>query len=420
MALKYPFDESDGLELDPTYRELRRNEPVSRVVLPYGGQAWLAVRHADVRTVLSDPRFSRAAVVGREVPRTRPELEENPNSVMNMDPPDHMRLRKFLAKAFTTRRVEALRPRAADLTAELLTGLRAAGPGSDLVEHVSVPLPLTIICELLGVPIADRPIFRSASHALVSMSTMTPQERLDATHELTAYMAGMVKQRRTAPTDDLLGALVRARDEGDRLSDGELLELAVTILVAGHETTMNQIGNMTYTLLTRPDRWQALRDDPEGVTRAVEELLRYTPLVASTGFPRVATDDVDLSGVMVRAGETVVVSLNAANRDPELFADAETLRLDRAANRHIAFGHGPHHCPGAALARLELQEFLRVLLREFPDLRLGVAPDDVQWRTGALVLGPRALPLAWGFGEITGLHSHCGREDFDTGPGTRE
>ena len=301
MALKYPFDESDGLELDPTYRELRRNEPVSRVVLPYGGQAWLAVRHADVRTVLSDPRFSRAAVVGREVPRTRPELEENPNSVMNMDPPDHMRLRKFLAKAFTTRRVEALRPRAADLTAELLTGLRAAGPGSDLVEHVSVPLPLTIICELLGVPIADRPIFRSASHALVSMSTMTPQERLDATHELTAYMAGMVKQRRTAPTDDLLGALVRARDEGDRLSDGELLELAVTILVAGHETTMNQIGNMTYTLLTRPDRWQALRDDPEGVTRAVEELLRYTPLVASTGFPRVATDDVDLSGVMVHA-----------------------------------------------------------------------------------------------------------------------
>jgi cytochrome P450 len=396
VTREYPFNESDRLNLDPTYQELLRSCPVARVVLPYGGKAWLAVRYADVRAVLHDPRFSRAAVVGREIPRVRPEVEQKPDSIMNMDPPDHTRLRKLLARAFTTRRVEALRPRAVELTAELLAGLRAAGPGSDLVEHVSVPFPLRIICELLGVPIADRHIFRSASDAIMSMSTMTPQQRLEATDELTAYMAAMVKQRRVTPTDDLIGALICAHDEGDRLSEGELLELGISILVAGHETTMSQIGNMTYTLLTHPGQWAALGADPGAVTGAVEELLRYNPLLGSAGFPRIAMEDVELSGVMVRAGETVVASLNAANRDPELFADAEKLLLDRAANRHIAFGHGAHHCPGAGLARMELQEVLGGLLREFPDLHLAVAPEEVQWRTGALVRGPRALPLAWG------------------------
>jgi cytochrome P450 len=398
MARKYPFNESDGLLLDPVYRELRRDEPVSRVVLPYGGEAWLAVRHADVRTVLSDPRFSRAAVVGRDMPRSRPELDENPNSIMNMDAADHARVRKFLAKTFTARRVEALRPRAAELVTRLLTDLRAAGSGADLVEHVSVPFPLTMICALLGVPIADRSIFRSASDAIMSMSAMTPGQRLEATNELTAYLAATVQQRRITPSDDLLGSLVRAQDEGDRLSDAELLELGIAILVAGHETTMSSIGNMVYTLLTGAGHWAALQGDLELVPRGIEELLRYTPLLAAAGFPRIATEDVELSGVVVRAGETVVVSLNAANRDPEVFADAETLLLNRAVSRHISFGHGAHHCPGAALARMELQEVLRGLLREFPGLRLAVAPKDVSWRTGARVRGPRALPLAWSSG----------------------
>jgi nocardicin N-oxygenase len=226
---------------------------------------------------------------------------------------------------------------------------------------------------------------------------MTPHERRAATDQLKAYMAGMVAERRTTPTDDLFGALVRAHDEGDRLSEGELLELGITILVAGHETTMSQIGNMTYTLLARPDRWAALRGcDHDAVVQAVDELLRYTPIHASAGFPRIATQDVELSGVTVRAGETVVTSLNAANRDPEQFADADTLLLDRAVNRHVTFGHGIHHCVGAGLARMELQEVLSGLLREFPDLRLAVAPEDVQWRTGALIRSPRALPLTWG------------------------
>lgn len=396
MVRTYPFGEPDGLLLDPAYDELLRHEPVSRVELPYGGQAWLAVGHADVRMVLSDPRFSRAAVVGQDVPRVRPEIDHQASSILNMDPPDHTRLRKLVARAFTARRVEELRPRAAELTAELLAGMRAAGPGADLVEHMSVPLPVTIICELLGVPVEDRPIFRTGSDAALSTSAMTPQERAAAMEQLVGYMAGLVAQRRATPTDDLLGALVSARDEGDRLNEAELIGLGLGILIGGHETTMNQIGNMTYLLLSRPDRGAALRGDAAAIATAVEELLRFTPLGAAAGFPRIATEDVELSGVTVRAGEAVVVSVHAANRDPEVFDDPDELVLDRAVNRHIGFGYGAHHCLGAQLARMELQEALGGLLREFPDLRLAVPAEDVQWRQGALVRGPRTLPLAWG------------------------
>jgi cytochrome P450 len=394
-ARTYPFSEPDRLELDAIYDKLIQDEPVSRVHLPYGGEAWLAVRHADVRTVLGDPRFSRAATVGRDVPRVRPEIDHQPSSILNMDPPDHTRLRKLVARAFTVRRVEELRPRAAELTAGLLAGLRAAGPGADLVEHVSVPLPVTIICELLGVPVEDRAIFRAGADAALSTSSMTPQERADARQAMVGYMAGLVAQRRAEPTDDLLGALVAARDEGDKLSEAELIGLGVGILIAGHETTMNQISNMAYTLLSRPDRGEPLRSGPEAVARAVEELLRYTPLGASAGFARIATEDVELSGVTVRAGEAVLVALPAANRDPDVFDEASALILDRATNPHVAFGHGAHHCLGAQLARMELQEALGGLLREFPGLRLAVPAEDVEWRTGALVRGPRALPLAW-------------------------
>jgi cytochrome P450 len=396
MPRAYPFSPPDRLELDPLYAELGRDEPVSRITLPYGGEAWLAVRHADVRCVLADPRFSRAAVVGRDVPRVRPEIDDQAASILNMDPPDHTRLRKLVAKAFTVRRVEELRPRAAELTAELLAGLRAAGPGADLVGHLAVPLPVTVICELLGVPVADRDVSRAGADAALSTSGMGPAERAAARDRMVAYMAGLVAQRRRTPTDDLLGALVAARDDGDHLNEGELIALGIGILVAGHETTMNQIGNMVFTLLTRPDRGAALRGDRDAVAGAVEELLRFTPLGASAGFPRIATEDVELSGVTVRAGEAVVVAVHAANRDPAVFPDADELRLDRAENRHIAFGHGTHHCLGAQLARMELQEAIGGLLREFPDLRLAVPAADVPWRAGALVRGPRALPLAWG------------------------
>lgn len=395
MSRPYPFNESDGLELDPTYRELLRDEPVSRVVLPHGGEAWLVVRHADVRTVLGDPRFSRAAVVGRDMPRVRPEIERNRHAIMNLDPPMHTRARRLLAGVLTAQRVEALRPRAAELTTQLLVDLRAAGPGADLVQHVSVPFSVTIICELLGVPVAYRPVFRRASEVLMSASVMTPPERLMARDELTVYMAAMVAERWINPADDLLGVLACTQLDGDRPSKTELIDLGVAVFVGGHEATMNQIGNMIYALLARPERWAALRRD-EAVTRAVEELLRYTPMLASAGYPRVAMEDVELSGVTVRAGETVVVSLNAANRDLEVFDEPEMLVLDRSVSRHLGFGHGPHQCPAPELARMALHEVLAGLVRDFPDLSLAVAPEDVRWREGALIRGPQALPLTWG------------------------
>jgi len=395
MTTTYPFTEPEGLTFDPLYAQLRCEEPLARVALPYGGEAWLATRFDDVRTVLSDPRFSRAATVGADVPRVRPEIEDQASSIINMDAPEHTRPRKLVARAFTVHRVEDLRPRAAALIAELIEGMRAAGPPADLVAHLSVPLPVTIICELLGVPVPDREIFRVGADAALSTTAKTPQERAEARHALNAYMAGLVAQRRAEPTDDLLGALVVARDEGDRLNETELIGLGISILVAGHETTMNQIGNFMIALLTRPDRGDALRAGQEAVARGVEELLRFVPLGASGGFPRIATQDVELSGRTVRAGESVVVSVAAANRDPEVFDNAEDLVLDRAGNRHVGFGHGLHHCLGAQLARMELQEAVGSLLRAFPDLRLAVDLADVPWRTGALVRGPKELLLSW-------------------------
>src|SRR4051794_34151951 len=326
-APAYPFGGAEELRLDPRFAQLRADAPVSRVRLPYGGEAWLAVRYDDVRTVLSDARFSRAAIVGADVPRSRPEIDHFAGSILNMDPPEHTRLRRLVARAFTARRVEALRPRAAELTAELLAGMRAAGPPADLVEHLAVPLPVTIICELLGVPVADRAIFRAGADAALSTTSRTPEERAAARDDMVAYMAQLIAQRRAAPTDDLLGALVLARDEEDRLSEAELIGLGIGILIAGHETTMNHIGNFTYRVLTTPGARDAVLADP---ATAVEELLRHTPLGAGSGFVRIATEDVELGGVTVRAGDAVLVAVHSANRDAAVFADPDELRLDRS------------------------------------------------------------------------------------------
>lgn len=405
-AHSYPFGEPVALEVNPLLARLAREEPLSRIALPYGGEAWLATRYADVKVVYSDPRFSRRATVGADVPRLRPDSSGNSSSILDMDPPEHTRLRGLVSKAFSTRRIAEMRPRVAALTAELLAGLRAAGPGADLVEHLSMPLPVMIICEMLGVPVEDRPIFRRGTETLLSTTAYTPEQRAAARAELVTYMAGLVARRRAIPTDDLLGVLVATRDEGEHLTEEELILIALTILGAGHETTMNQISNIAYLLLTQPDHGEELRrsilaestsENGAGatLTRAIEELLRFTMLGATEGLPRIALEDVALSGTTVRAGEVVFGSLQMANRDPEVFPIPDELTLDRTENRHLAFGFGPHHCLGAQLARMELQVAIGALLREFPNLRLDVAPTDIQWRTGANIRGPKCLPLTW-------------------------
>jgi cytochrome P450 len=389
----YPFSPPDRLNLDPTYAYLREHEPLARIRLPYGEDAWLVVRYDDARTVLGDARFSRAAALTHDQPRVSPVAANL--GLMDLDPPEHTRLRRLVAKAFTQRRVEQLRTRVQQLTDELLDAVIAAGPPADLVEGLALPLPMTVICELLGVPYADRDGVRTWSEALMTATSLTPEQRYDYLGQLAGYMAGLIARRRAAATDDLLGALVLARDEHDRLSEHELLFLAIGLLAAGHETTASQLPNFVYLLLTHPDQLDLLRRRPELLPGAVEELMRYVPFTTAATIPRYALVDVELTGGVVPAGDAVFVARSAANRDPALCADPDRLDVTRTPVPHVGFGHGAHHCIGAQLARLELQVALGSLLSRLPGLRFAVEEPALEWKTGLLMRGLCALPLDW-------------------------
>jgi cytochrome P450 len=388
--LSYPFNEEAGLDLNEAYAAAREAEGMVRVKMTYGEPAWLATRYADARLVLGDRRFSRAMEKEKDAPRRSPVQREG--GILQMDPPDHTRLRTLVAKAFTMRRVELLRPRVVSLAAGLIADLKAAGPPADLVDRYALPIPVAVICELLGVPVADRPKFRVWSDAALSTSGLTPEEFGRNREELRDYMRGLIAEHRARPQDDLMTALIEARDVRDRLTELELVDLCVGILVAGHETTASQIPNFVYALLDQPGQWERLCADPDLIPAAVEELLRFVPLGAGAGFARYATEDVEVGGVLVRAGEPVLVAIGAANRDRLQFDDAEGLRFDREDQHHLGFGHGVHHCLGAPLARLELQEALRALVTELPGLHLA---GDIVWKTQMLVRGPRSMPIGW-------------------------
>ncbi len=388
--LAYPFNEEEGLALNEAYAAARETEGMIRVQMAYGEPAWLATRYADARFVLGDRRFSRAMEKEKDGPRMSPGQRDG--GILQMDPPDHTRLRTLVAKAFTMRRVELLRPRVADLAAGLIAEMKAAGQPADLVDAYALPIPVAVICELLGVPVADRPKFRAWSDAALSTSGLTVEEFERNREELREYMAGLIAQHRAEPQDDLMTALIEARDVRDRLTELELVDLCVGILIAGHETTASQIPNFVYALLDQPEQWKRLCADPGLVPAAVEELLRFVPLGAGAGFPRYATEDIEVGGVLVRAGEPVLVAVGAANRDRLQFDSAERIDLDRGDFQHLGFGHGVHHCLGAPLARLELQEALKALVTELPGLHLA---GDIVWKTQMLVRGPRSMPIGW-------------------------
>ncbi|MBF9131815.1 cytochrome P450 [Plantactinospora sp. S1510] len=393
-ARPYPFAAPDRLHLDPHYAQLRRDQPLSRVQMPFGEEAWLATRHEDVRVVLGDARFSRALSVGRDEPRTTPRQQDL--GMLAMDPPDHTRLRRLVAKAFTARRVELLRARAQQIADELVDELVKAGPPADLVEQFATPLPIQVICELLGVPFADRHNFHTWSEAIVSTTSLSGDQIQSYLENLWGYIGELVAVRRREPIDDLLGAMVRARDENeDRLTEEELVQLAAGLLAAGHETTVTQIPNFVYVLLEHPAELARLRADPGLVPSAVEELVRYVPLGAASAFPRYATEDIELGGVLVRAGEPVLPSVGSANRDGEVFTDPDRLDLGRDPNPHVGFGHGAHHCIGAQLARMELQVAIHTLVTRLPGLRLAVPEPELTWKSGLLVRGLAALPVTW-------------------------
>lgn len=389
----YPFSPLEGLRLDPTYAQLRADEPLSRVRLPYGEEAWLAVRYDDVKMVLSDPRFSRAAANGRDEPRMMP--HQSDAGTLNMDPPEHSRLRGFVARAFTTRRIDEFRPRTAEIASELVAAMRAQGPPVDLVTAFAAPLPVRVICELLGVPVEDQDKFGVWSEAVVASTSLSPEQIGEYLGAMMEYMYALVAQRRAEPTDDLISAMVKARDEKGRLTEHELVDLAAGLLAAGHETTVTQIPNFVYVLLTNPKARDELVVHPELVPNAVEELMRYVPLVAGTVFARYATVDILVGETLVRAGEPVVASLPSANRDERVFTNPEELDFHRPAYPHLGFGHGIHYCFGAQLARMELQVAVATLVEAFPDLHLATPEQDLPWKPGLLVRGLHSLPVTW-------------------------
>ncbi|HEV2371210.1 MAG TPA: cytochrome P450 [Streptosporangiaceae bacterium] len=390
----YPFGPVHGLVINPIYFWLQEHEPLARVKLPYGEEGWLLTRYDDVRAALGDARFSLAEAAVRDVPRLTP--QRYGGILTDQDPPDHTRLRRLVAKAFTARRVEQLRSRAEQITGGLIDEMVKAGPPADLAQALAIPLPGLMICELIGVPYADRDQFRDWVGAWMSVTALTPEQRGGYIGQLAGYLTDLAAQRRQTPTADLLGALVIASDEGDRLTEDEVVQLTLVILAAGYESTASQIVNFTYALLTHPDQLALLRSRPDLMPGAIEELMRWVPLLAvSDVLPRYALEDVELSGGTVRAGEPVLLAKHAANRDPRRYADADRLDITRDAQGQLGFGHGAHHCLGAPLARLDIQTALTALLQRFPDLRLAVPESELEWKSGMAVRGLAALPTAW-------------------------
>lgn len=386
-APAFPFPETTGVELAGVYREL--DGPVTRVRIEQGRTAWLVTGYDEVRTVLADPRFSRARAVadGVGAPGAGDTAASLEGDLLAVDGTEHAHLRKPVIAVFTPRRVQRLRPGIEAIAAELLAAV-GDDDAFDVVTQYAFPVPLRVICQLLGVPFADRERFGGWADALLSTTAYTTEEKAAAVDGLAAYLQELVERRRTEPASDLLSDLVHL-PAATGLTDPEIVGLAAGILVAGHETTANQIANMTYLALLRPEVAAGLRGDEPGAW--IEELLRWIALGSTVGFPRVATGDVVLGGHRVRAGDVVLPELFAANHDPRTFADPDAIDHDRAPRPHLTFGHGIHHCLGAALARAELQVAVPALLRAFPGLRPAEPIGGVAWRTGQLVRGPRRL-----------------------------
>lgn len=395
FSRSYPFSNRTDLTVDPTYAELRSKEPVARVRMPYGGgDAWLVTRHADARKALSDPRLSIAAGAGRDVPRASPRIQEA-EGLMGMPPEAHARLRRLVATAFTPKRIRDIAPRVAGIVDGLVDDLIHADPPADLVRQVARPVPVKTICALMGVPTEDQHIFRVFSEVLMSSTRYTDDQVEQAVQDFTGYLGGLLAQRRANRTEDLIGAMLEARDNDDRLSEDELIMLTGGLLVGGHETTASQIASHIFVLLRERTRYEKLCAQPELIPTAVEELLRVSPMWATVGPTRVATEDLELNGASIRAGDAVIFSLTSANLDEDAFPDATEVVLDREPNPHIAFGHGPHFCVGASLARLEIQATIEALVRRLPGLRLAVKEDELEWHQGMIIRSLVSLPVKW-------------------------
>jgi cytochrome P450 len=378
-------------------RRLRVEAPVCRVSLPRGTKAWLITRYAEARAALADPRLGKDSgrlqdLFERHAGIVRPNSDEEnllDTHMLNSDPPDHERLRRLVNKAFTSRRIEQLRPRIQQITDDLLAAIDGTDE-VDLLDALAFPLPMTVICELLGVPTDDRDDFRAWSNLLISGGEA---EELEAAEKaMTHYLKALVATKRATPGDDMLSALVQTRDESDTLTERELVSMAFLLLVAGHETTVNLIGNGVLALINNPDQQAALRADLSLLPGAIEEFLRYEGPLNQATF-RFTLEPTEIGGVVIPADELVVVSLLSANRDPDRFPDPDTLDIRREPGGHLAFGHGIHYCLGAPLARLEAEIAFTSLLTRFSKMTLAIPVDEIIWRPGTLIRGLQRLPV---------------------------
>ncbi|MFI6998331.1 cytochrome P450 [Nocardia sp. NPDC050175] len=383
------------------YRQLRAEGPVHQISLRNGVRAWLVVdydaarevlRHPDIR---KDPHSATGAQARQTAAGSSGVTAANQRlsyHLLNADPPRHSRLRKLVTPAFAPARMDALASRVESIADELLDRIDLAAGPVDLLEEYAFPLPITVICELLGVPVEDREAFREWSAAVVDTSMSTPEGMRKATDAIVDYFDGLVAMRREHGLgDDLISHLLTVTDDGDRLSHDELISMAFLILVAGHETTVNLIGNTVLTLLTDPPRYRALRDDPDAVAPLIEEVLRHNGPV-NIATLRYTTAPIALGGTEIPAGELVMVALGSANRDERHFADPAAFDPDRPSN-HMAFGYGIHYCLGAGLARMEARIALTRLVARCPELRLAVGDEELRWRESILIRGVQDLPV---------------------------
>ncbi|WP_260634959.1 cytochrome P450 [Streptomyces angustmyceticus] len=393
QTLQYPLAYETALEPAAQWAELRGTCPVATITVPDGSQAKLLTRHDDVREMLADPRFTRKDLTDGTTSAAA-DAAEPPFSVPKHGE-DHQRWRRLVGRWFTAKRMAALRPQMTEIADRLLDEMTGRGSSGDLKAHFAFPLPVYVICDMLGVPAEDRDRFSYWSDNFLNLSRYSAQERQTAVGELVAYMSGHIAAKRAEPTDDLLSSLIEeGSGEGEALTDAELLGTGISLLVAGHETTANMIGKLVAMLLADRTRWERLLENPSLVRSTVEEALRFD---ANGGFGlrRFLTEDVEIGGEVVPNGTTVVCAMGAANRDETAFENAAEMDLARTPNPHLAFGAGPHSCLGQALARTELQVALEVLLRRLPSLELDIPAADLERLEGLLVGGLREVPVRW-------------------------
>ncbi|MFE1958226.1 cytochrome P450 [Streptomyces sp. NPDC059479] len=393
---QYPLPLGPLGEPPEEYSELRSKCPVTRVQLPSGDTALMVTGYDEVMAAMSDRRLSRAALREPGAVRTvkGEDFSDNPYNLLNQEGSGHSRLRRLISPAFTPRKAELWRARIEEIAHELIDQLTAGPRPADLHHDFAAVLPVWVICEMVGAPVEDRAKLQTWTDRLVSITAHTPEERLAARSESAAYVAGLIAQHREEPGEDLLSTLITAHDDDDRLNERELTWLGINLLVAGHDTTVSAISRALYQLLRHPEQWRRLVDDPDLLPGATEELLRYAP-PSEIGFMRIATEDLDLAGTHVAKGEGVIPVMHAAGRDSRRVSEPETLDVARTDAAHLAFGHGHHYCPGAGVARVELQAAFGTLAKRLPSLRLAVPAKEVEWLGGLLTLRPRSLPVEW-------------------------